>query len=330
MIHIRFLQRKFWHYGCKGQHQGAEMNSLKEEKKIIWAMDPIGSNKASLKNAITYLKEYAHSNKVIIKPVYVVNTEDIYWHARQYRKVNPNHRLLAELQMKQLLKGVQIPGLQKPVVLNVDSSSLRGIAKTLIGFAKKEQAEAIVLNSQSKGGLERTLLGSFAETLTMMSDLPLVVLHPQVKPQKGPILFPTDFSKKSKQALDILLANFSADDREFIILHHFTHPLPLMVGPFNALPVPAEEVEKEIRRLTKQGEKWVKFLLNQGRSARFVLVRDEVFTQKAVLMAAKRLKPSLLTVTSKRGLFGTFFLGSVARYSLRHMLCPIWILHGSG
>lgn len=74
----------------------------------------------------------------------------------------------------------------------------------LLNYAHESNADLIAVSTLSRKGATRFLFGSFAETLVLQSDIPVLILSPKTQ-FAGPlseILFPTDLGETSKETLE--------------------------------------------------------------------------------------------------------------------------------
>jgi nucleotide-binding universal stress UspA family protein len=78
-------------------------------------------------------------------------------------------------------------------------SGLKYSVEALVKHAQEVEAECIVVCTHARGGLERWVLGSFAESVLLTSDIPVLSINPtQPLPRKiGKIFVPTDLSPAS-------------------------------------------------------------------------------------------------------------------------------------
>jgi nucleotide-binding universal stress UspA family protein len=109
---------------------------------------------------------------------------------------------LTDVAFSKLLKNFDSLSSGQPKILVHKSPFIRMDAKTLVLYAKGQNASAIIISTQAKSALERGVLGSFAETLVLHSAVPVIAIPPKVKIRISiqSILFPTDFGPESSAA----------------------------------------------------------------------------------------------------------------------------------
>src|SRR5690606_22476290 len=103
----------------------------------------------------------------------------------------------------------------------------KGSVKALVNFASKKNADLIVCATRAKKGLDRFLLGSFAESLMLQSTIPNLFINPFVTGgvQFKRILYSTDFSKQSKSVWKDFVAFAKTISAELVLFHSVQDPL---------------------------------------------------------------------------------------------------------
>jgi nucleotide-binding universal stress UspA family protein len=312
------------------------------ETRVIWAIDPFARQAEAQKSAIWAIQAMTQRQSAYILPVYVAS--------------DPRHQIAPKLRgqfKRQLayeaqdeldswlgsLETPKLKGLQPLQVIGPTGSSLREQVSELLEFARAENADLIVASTRAKRGPPRWFFGSFVETLSLICDLPLVVVNPHWNPigdsLKKPvsrwferILFPTDFSDESHQALLHLLP-FAQKMKSRITLFHKIS-MGLAVMPETAISMvslseEAREAEVEVSR--QNAEQWCREARRAGVEADAIIdyyVGEPVAA--AVVKEAKRV-PSLIAMAGESTRLEAQLLGSVTRQVLRDSPYPVWVIH---
>lgn len=301
----------------------------KKTTRVLWAVDPANPRKDALKRVSEVLDRMGRDRKLEIEAVSVLNPFDIRLAASAPPRDN---RVIQEAivdKVNSALKQVN-GGVKRAKILVSPTYSFQSLVGTFLKYAKESGAQLIVVSSFSKGVVDRFVLGSFAEALTLKSDIPVLVVHPRSRVSTGTetILFPTDFSKDSKKALGSLVRSLPPGAKSHLVLfHQFEVPLSYSPEPFAALPVSQAAIDAEERRVRRLGERWVKQVTQKGIEAEFVLNREGSFAAKSILKLAQRKHPSMIALASRKGALGVAFLGSTSRQVLRRASCPVWVMH---
>ncbi len=211
------------------------------------------------------------------------------------------------------------------------SFSVRQEAQELVNYAKSVGAEMIVLSSRGRKGLKRWALGSFAETLTLCSDVPLMIVHPNQtkRPSFKTILFPTDLSAESQEAFERVL-DFAQEHRSRVVVFH---KAPSTSYPLFGLGAAAYVGQYEIalNQAFVENQRTAKSWAQQGRSRGLKV--DVVIDSKRVgsaavetLKHAKRLG-AMIAMASRSGPISAVVLGSTTRQVVRNAELPVWVIH---
>lgn len=211
----------------------------------------------------------------------------------------------------------------------VDTALLVGeIPATLEEYARKVDADAVVLSTHSRTGMRRVWMGSVAEALIRAGDLPVLAVHGEEGEPVGPprvlrsILIPLDGSDLSEAILapaaDLALA-FGA---RVTLLQVVSSRFPSSSGLVPALPSHWTEalqagedyLEKVARRLRTRGIRVEPMVMAHPRPSQAIRdVADEIHAD-LIAMATHGY------TGMKRALFG-----SVAEDVLRHTRVPLLV-----
>jgi universal stress protein E len=121
-------------------------------------------------------------------------------------------RLLAEGLRSRLEAQVRALPSRGPVSCEV----LRGAPhRVLAAAAERVGADVVVVGSTRRGPLARTVLGTTAQHMLQHARLPVLILHPELRPHLERVLLTTDLSGLSEgvheAAMDLLEGTFAAD-----------------------------------------------------------------------------------------------------------------------
>ncbi len=104
-------------------------------------------------------------------------------------------------------------------------------ASELLRFSEDVKTDLLVIGTHSKSGLEKMILGSFAENVIHHANCPVFTVGPHVKPPSGPgltfgtIIFATDFHHSSLEKAAIALT-FAKDSSAKIYMCHVLDHTP--------------------------------------------------------------------------------------------------------
>lgn len=299
-------------------------------KKILWAVDPFSGDKDVLRSAAWAIRALVKAKPFQVQPVYI-------WNAVATEFPETSRSMLQEVQKKgqeeleSVLSRVKISNILPLQVRPASFTAVRGAIHELVNIAKEREAELIVVSTHARKGVNRFLLGSFAETLILYSDVPLLIVHPNWRrtPEFKTILFPTDFSAESIDAFQKVL-QFGSSRKSRIILFH--KPGLPAIPTFDFAYATATPYYQEIYEAdVKENESKAKELVAQGKQ---VGVRVDVIFDRsktgsvfdAILRHSKRLS-CMIAMTSRSGSLSAVILGSTTRQVVRYSEQPVWVIH---
>jgi nucleotide-binding universal stress UspA family protein len=218
----------------------------------------------------------------------------------------------AKIRLEEQKKHLEHLGLQVKVRLNVITSG--DIASGIISAADEENVSLIVIGARGEGLLERTFLGSVARAvLRTMNHHTLILNESVVEDMKegsrtvcqeilSKVIFPTDFSQHSNEALEIVkdmkglgtlvlihVITKGQTTREIKTLEEDTHQrLNSIVGNLSTKGIPAishmrlgnpvdeilqcaKEEEASLILLNSHNVGWFYSLFNEGKSIKMVM-----------------------------------------------------------
>lgn len=202
------------------------------------------------------------------------------------------------------------------------STSMTAGAERVIRFAKKDGADLIALQTHSRTGFKRLVLGSFAETMMLLSPISLLIINPDSAVNKNAkrILYATDIEKSAEVGVK-KAARFAKKAEATLRLLHMV--LPAYSATFEGQDADVmkyrKQVDDRIQELVAAAEA-------EGASCEAV-IRDELISNTdLILKEAKASKADVLAVQSKAGLLRRMLLGSVARHVVRAAKIPVLVI----
>ncbi|MCB0408217.1 MAG: universal stress protein [Bdellovibrionales bacterium] len=312
------------------------MSKKKNTKNIIWTVDPFGDLSKSIEQSAAMANYVAEKTKSKIEPVYVLSPDGFNWagdfSSAWVKKVQPQ----IEEKLNALIKKVGIKTLA-PTILVHKLLSLTGDTKKVVQHAKKTGAQMIVLTTHARTGLNRFILGSFAETAILHSKVPLLLLNPHAEVPKtlNKTLFATDLSKESKRGFKKFLKNCKGLVSEIVIYHKLPDPIePIVqtgvqmagggwVSVQQFLSNEGKEREAECQKMAKDAEK-------MGFKTKVVIDRTTGFVTDSINEEVKKSQVQMVAMVSKTGPVSTILIGSIGRQLTRTSDVPVYLIHEDG
>ncbi|MGZ3696322.1 MAG: universal stress protein, partial [Bdellovibrionota bacterium] len=233
-------------------------------------------------------------------------------------------------QLAKKLTGLSLPA--GKVLLN-ESGSRQGAVDCLIKFARTREVKAIALSSHGRAGLDRFVMGSFAENMLRDSEWPVyffsgapaqsMVSHCE----PGRYFFATDFSDHSLRAFKAFLAERPWPGEHLTIFHAVV--FPAINTAMGATYIPENYFTDQVAWARRMGEEWLKEAKGSGFAAE-VVVKDEcvgVMKGNSILEAASKAKTEIIVMASASGQVGRLIFGSAAYEVFRTRKFPV-LLYG--
>lgn len=294
---------------------------------VIWAIDPV-QNPTHAKSIVKELQTWAKRLNWDVQPMAVISKSDLNFptDTDHWSRIEDAARIAANT----FVKKTGARGFKSADVLMVDHSSTRKFAADLGQFAETSGAIMVAANTRAKKSWMPIHLGSFAETLAGTCRVPLLLINPKAKPSaKIPsILFPTDFSKESRNALHRLTPWAAQLDSDIILFNQIERPYiyPEIngTGMLLSLEDSLEEMQKNRARRARQ---WANHLVENGVNCSAVVQRERRSIQVEILELAKKNKVELIAMVNHSAALTQAVLGSVARDVLLQAGCPVLIFY---
>lgn len=304
------------------------MAALKR-KKIIWAVDPYGDVKIQA-SAAAFARSLSDSTDVEV--VYIHGRSDF---PKKYEREEIRFGLSsAEKQLKQTLTKLKFKPGKHPKILAHGSQFVRSDVKTLVSYAKKIKADAVLVSTNARAGFVRQVLGSFSETLILESAIPTMIVNPLAKValRPGTILFPTDFSKPSWKAYQRVVDFAKTSGGKIEIFHQYQGKAQSVTGDVSyfreGLWLEGERLlDDELQAVRSNLSKWLSWTRKQNVECDHVIEFGLRNIADATTEQAKKDNVWMIAMATLTGPISARFLGSNARRLVRSASCPVWVLY---
>jgi nucleotide-binding universal stress UspA family protein len=297
-----------------------KMDSAYPAYRVIWAFDPYASEPDTQRLALMALKEMTEDLDVEVTPVFLYGAHEL-----------PQINSFAQKVVNEVTRDIARNGqlhISPIVVIAEPFFRIRNAVQELIHYAKDQRSDCILLNTRARKGVGRLLLGSFAEELSLRSEVPLLVVNPHCDSNvKKKIIFATDFSEESRKAFVQVVELARVSQVALILFHQARYPLPPTIG-YAFCPYPLYEgiSDDDIQMKRAQAQDWIQQAKRAGVeiSVQFEEREKQPF---AGILDFTAENPGILAMTARSGRFETICLGSTVRRVLREACCPVWIVH---
>lgn len=292
--------------------------------KVLWGFEPRSQSSASIKGMNRLLGQFVKGSRDL-SVGYVVTESEPYLYAAF--DVPPEERFRSypkELIMKDLKEAGARVKSEAVHIVNHRTLSTTTAVDRFLKFARSEKADLVALFTYNKSGLQRMIMGSFAETAVHRSRIDLLLAGPKTKyPERiRSVLFSSDFSARSKRDLGRVLKLCKAMGAKLTVFHsaQITYRWPFDdAGP---------EI-RSYRQNVKKFEAWVQEECRKASVPCSVVVKAELEPiPELAIKEARRAKADLVVVSAKAGPLAALMGGSVTRNIVRHGVYPVLVLKG--
>jgi len=232
-------------------------------------------------------------------------------------ELHEQYRKAAQDRLDAAAEDAQRAGLDAVVDLQVGPA-----VSTILMAAEKHEADVIVAGTRGLSGLRHVLLGSTAERLVQHSPIPVLAVHPEMRPGEkvARILVPTDFSDDDQEPLEAAVRLVCDGDAEIVLFHAFHVPVEYthLAGGF-VMPDLARSALSEARDAL---ERVAEPLRKTGRAV--TVTAREGYAAQAIEIEAREREVDLIAMgTHGRSFLPHVVLGSTAERVVQHSPCPV-------
>jgi nucleotide-binding universal stress UspA family protein len=296
--------------------------------QILWALDPFELVSEPHRQAGKIIGTFVRKFGAAVTPASVQSLAlDV--SANMPARWKERFLTVYEDAIRARVKELKLHSTQPPVVIPCESPVIPERVKALVRYSDKMKPDLIVVTVRKKLGLRELFDDSFAETLFYLSKIPVLIFGPHQRSAQdfSHILFPTDFSDKSRELFRDALRvaqNFHAK----VSLFHVIEIGKSNQYPHHALGTSELEDEPDVlrRRALAVAQRWV----NESRSLgirvdlEITETRDEVAHE--ILKFARRKGVALIAMQDKSSSLSAKVIGSNTRQVVRNAPCPVLIL----
>jgi nucleotide-binding universal stress UspA family protein len=290
--------------------------------KVLWGFEPRTQSKTAIKGMASLLGRLSQGGRDL-NLGFVVTENEVYLHTAYDVPVDERYDTYPKsLIQKDLRKaGVQLDS-SKIQVLHRRTLSTTKAVDHFLRLARSQRAGLVALYTRNKKGIERLIMGSFAETAIHRSRIDLLLAGPGTKypARVRKIFYASDFGPESKRDLRRVLAMCRLMGASLTVYHAAE-----VIYRWSL-----DESSPRVKAYRREVDRMTAWMENAGKKARVrcSVVVDAEFESipGRVLRAARVAKADLLVVSAKAGPLAALMGGSVTRSIVRHGNYPVWIL----
>ncbi|WP_295905030.1 universal stress protein [uncultured Bdellovibrio sp.] len=305
--------------------------------RIIWAIDAFEDNKELNQKMADYVTHLYEITNADIEPLYLLRENEIVLPTYEVPAWVTDHSRTAESLFREVLSDYNLPFLREAKVIPHASQSHAGAAETLSNYAVKSKADLIIVGSHGREGFQRFILGSFAESLLLQSEVPVCVVgnHATKTKTSKNILFPTEFGEHSKDNFRHVLNLAKMLKAEVLLLHAIARPIeslfdldtsPRVYNYKGKMMTLDQIVESQIESQSRRAQQWVDWAQKEGVTASFFIDSSFKGVDELVLDSIANHEADLVVMEAQSGPMSAALLGSYTRNVVRKAPCPVYVL----
>lgn len=298
---------------------------MKNTKQVaVWAIDPLEKETRPDRPLIRKLMNWARSSNLELQPVHVLAASG---------KGESFNITSAEKTAERYLSELGVVGARPVKVLMTGSASRKEQVNDLLDYADELAAKCIIVSSHGRSGLQRLVLGSFAENLLLHSAHPVIFLThlknaAENDKQFTRALFATDFSDYSREAFLRFLKEAKRSHLDLTVFHSVSLPAAALATGYGVpVAIPEDYFPSQLKWAKREAARWAKLAESHGVHAKLV-VKDEGIGPNiadTILGTAEEQGADLIVMASVSGALTSFVIGSVAREVFRANRYPVWM-----
>lgn len=305
--------------------------------RIIWAVDAFEDNKELNQRMAEYITHLHKITNADIEPLYLLRENEIVLPTYEVPAWVTDHSKTAESLFREVLADYDLPFLLDAKVIPHASQSHAGAAETLSNYAIKSKADLIIVGSHGREGFQRFMLGSFAESLLLQSEVPVCVVGAHTIKTKGSksILFPTEFGEHSKENFRYVLQIAKKLYAEINLFHAVTRPIESLfdldtkprVYNFQGKMLTLDQIiEHQIENQSHKAQLWIDWAAKEGIQAHFHIDNSFKAVDQLIIESVDKHNCDMIIMEAQSGPLSAAILGSYTRNVVRKSPTPVLVL----
>lgn len=295
---------------------------------VVLAVDPYTGIAKKMLKELSLVKQLAPKGAVL-QPAYVLSRDSLNWDGSLspiwLRNLKTStFKAMTELQRKNLTS--------EPMILVNNKTSIKSDAEELCRFAAQKGASFVVLNTHARKGVQRFLLGSFAEAVMVKIKVPLLLFNPRLAQPKRikKVLISLDLSRKSVSTFKQQIPMLKRLGAELVLYNKMLDPIEPVVqaGVIMAgggwVGLESYRDEDRVNR-HKQLDEVANELRRNGLRVKTVVDDSYGTVSDHVIKMSRKVNAQMILMGTQVGSAGALVFGSVARAVVRNSKVPVFV-----
>jgi nucleotide-binding universal stress UspA family protein len=300
---------------------------------VVWAIDPFEEEVRPGQHLVHQLINWARISNLELQPVYILEVpRSVSSGFLEGGGLSP-YIAAAEKYSEKYLRHLGVIGVRPVKVIIPESSTRKEKIDVLLKFAKEQSSQCIILSSHGRSGVQKLVLGSFAENLLLQSKCPVFFLTHLPKANEDGrhferVLFATDFSDRSKEEFLDFLLQAKRFHFQVSLFHSVSLPEASLASGFGTpVLIPDDFFSSQIKWAKAKGAIWVELAKSHGVQVKFIVKNDGIGTliAETINSAAHQEGAGVIALGSTSGALSSFTTGSVAHDVFQSGVYPVWL-----
>ncbi|MCM0606279.1 MAG: universal stress protein [Xanthomonadaceae bacterium] len=313
------------------------MTIARKKMKILWALDPFDDLDEIYTKSFQALNSLSNYVQLEVDPVYLLSPLQLNIDFNLTTVNSEVYISAAKKALEKKLEGIPLSELNDPKVLVNSSSRLRQVVQELADQALSREYDMILVGSHGRKGLNRMMMGSFAEQLLLQSKVPVFIIGNETEKlntrwNQKPIhiLIANDLSNPSSSFFSKALGLAQSLEAKITLLRAVTRPAEMVLqsgvyllsGGFIPTPIFMRQEDERLKNaaniILHEAEK-------QHIQTEMILDNNAQSVVQSILSHAKESNASFIVMAAESGQVASTLLGSITRQVVRLAPCPVLV-----
>jgi len=281
----------------------------RKTERILWTLDLLNFKMGQSKKQVAFAQLLFPDRQVEIQPTFVFNNTFDDQSQNYHQCTQRFEKVLQQIKHKSVRPGKIITKISPPY-------NVRAYVKALLNTPFAKKAHLLLATTSNRSGLNRFLLGSFAETLLLSCHKPILFFAAggRIPSDIKTILFPTDFSDESFHAFKISLKRAAALNAKILLYYAMNQRVfdPKLTKHY-----------LEERQFT---DKWVHLAEKFGVTLTPIIETTSENAASALIHFVENKRISIIMMASVSSPVEVILAGSTTRQVVRHSPIPVWVI----
>ncbi|MCC7441851.1 MAG: universal stress protein [Bdellovibrionales bacterium] len=297
--------------------------------RVLWSIDPFSAPEVGPEQQARALARQLRGIRGTVVPVTVLAAAEIdalaaVWSGARRKSYLSGVRKAMQGWCKAAQRAAPSLKLAAPKILPNPTGTRRLAVEVLLSQARAGKFDLLALSTHGRRGIQRLMLGSFAEAVLSRAPLPLLVLPSQPSPthSQGLALFASDLSEGARRIAPIAGGLAHAAGLNLVAFHAATDHSWAVATP-GFIPPAAHPDELKARKAHLSSD--LESTRRLGVETEIVVRSTDRSIAEAIVKTAAAKKADRIILNTTRTPGSALLLGSTARQVARLASCPVWV-----